>query len=440
MKESSTPNKYLVRSVKKTSSKHRSKIMSSNSSTRIETNPFHFLDLKKRSFLADGIAAAIKSVITDGKSVFLPGFGIFTPIESSKISPRIENNNLILVKDEELKINFEKCDDDSHLGSRANRIEWLEFASRVRNYSAALGLVIPTIDETKAVILGFVEQLKKEVVCNAYSLLLPQLGHFCALHNRQGQTQKSWFAGADIFLALSSPVKTSVEVLRKLNNPEVNSAWEPLEAAYDKSIYKFEIDLIKVLSSLGFDAEHLNDNSYGSTTISVSVFLNSKSETLIFCTDGLRKLAKQDKSAEILGSELLVQAPISESEDFSQLFSQDSWVSFQIVIGWSLLQTAKSKTIKPGAAFSLDIPLIESSKLSAIFCHNFTSSHCTFKTSEGEFRYICLTGITADEFEAAKVLSPKLLEAFLDRRGLLGKTQIGRSSVFRSTQIHSSIH
>ncbi|MEZ4754799.1 MAG: hypothetical protein R3A13_10920 [Bdellovibrionota bacterium] len=399
------------------------------------------LNFKEKAILAESLSLAISSAVLNGARVFLSGFGIFFPIEVQEKYPETNQTEVTIYQETSRSIGFEKCIDDDSIQSRDSLLDWTKLANEVRNSSARLGLVIPTLVESKGAINGLVADLRKEITLHGNSNLLSALGVFCALHNRQGNTEKDWFQGSDIFLCQTSKKSIAKELLKTTKLPVLNTAWEPLEAAYGSPINNFEIDLVQILDSLKFDTKHLIDDQYGPTKISVAAFFKQDSNSVIFCTNGLRSRARSNNPAEnITGTEITMQLPVENLAEATLIAEEDSWITLPIALGWMLLHTSSSRTIKPSVAFSLDVPLKPNSNLTAIFTSDFPLSPNQHLSKEGFFKYISITGICSDELASADSLSPTLLESMLKRRGLLTETRINRSSILRSTELSSVFH
>jgi hypothetical protein len=263
--------------------------------------------------------------------------------------------------------------------------------------------------------------------------LLPRLGDFFALHNRQGTSVIDWFAGADLFIRSAYRQTLFVEPTRLSARPILQSSWELLEAAYGPPACTLELDLLEQLTELGYDAEALQTGlADKDRKIPVGVYLRLEApQALIYCTDGLRRLAAQ-AGAIRSGSELVFQLALANQDHDGVV---PDWPLRALALGWILIQTTKSKSIKVGAAIACDQPLIPNgdSELHCVLATQFAAVKTEQLSADGAFSYVNLIGICRNEAEVAALHSVDHLFKLLEYKELDQCTKPNRSSIVART-------
>ncbi|MCB0311312.1 MAG: suppressor of fused domain protein, partial [Bdellovibrionales bacterium] len=267
-------------------------------------------------------------------------------------------------------------------------------------------------------IAGFMHFLKEEVVVRGISEMLSEIGIFYALHNRQGNSFQDWYAGADIFIKTQYQPLVKVGKSRLVERPVFQSPWEVFQAAFGLELQSFEVHLPEELQKLDPETAAESDLSTQQGQIAVAIF-DTKQTTrqgervLLYCTDGIRKLHGQDGHKRIAGCEFVVQIAVTdESSDFPV------WPNRFLTLAWLLLESSKSKSIRPGTGLSLDVPLTDTpeSPFRTIYTTRFAKLPSEQLCTDGPFYYLNITGIFEEEAEILRSSSADHLTALLEHR------------------------
>jgi hypothetical protein len=293
-----------------------------------------------------------------------------------------------------------------------------------------------SIRSTREALIEFLCAVRDAIIERGYSSALRPIGDFYALHNRQGTSPQDWFAGADIFLVPRSDRCLMAEDAQILPRPVLDNAWELLTAAYGPPIQSFEIDVLAELEQLGFAPTGADQSRFTSErTLRIAVFSDGAPQpTLTYATDGARKLGLAHGAA--VGSELTFQLPLGAAQGETRTMVP-RWPSRALTLGWLLLVSARSKTVKPGVGINADCPLIPDcdTDLTAIFTTHFQPIRTEQLTVDGGFTFVNIVGITAGEAEVADTCGGAHLTALLTHRGLDQSTKPTRSAVIARTAL-----
>lgn len=368
--------------------------------------------------------------------VYFEGFGILIPHIESQQRVRTQANQIFIQTETFRSLRFEKCGElvAFHREKFGTIAELKDLIEQVRR---KLPTSTKNADrELRQLLRGLFQSLKIDVVSRGFSNLMPQIGEFFALHNRQGSAVSDWFAGSDIFIRPKYRQTLFVEPTKMMERPILQSSWELLEAAYGAPACVLELDLLEQLTELGYDAEALQTGlADKDRRIPVGVFLRLEApQALIYCTDGLRRMAAQAGHIRA-GTELVFQLGLSSHDDQAAI---PDWPLRPLSLGWVLMQSARSKSLGIGAGLSCDSSLIpdEDSELRCILATPFAAVKTEQLSSEGAFNYVNLIGICPDEAEVAASHSVDYLFKLLEYKELDQCTKPSRSSIVARTYFH----
>jgi hypothetical protein len=240
-----------------------------------------------RALLAQEVESAVTFFLKLERSVHLEGFGFLSPIINSSSSTQIVDNQAVIVRETFISLRFEKCDDFSSsqpekfnslvetkdiaqrvmarmrrpVGSKIEAPYAAQTQSSEERTSGTAPSIAPNPPflgnerELARYIRGWIECLKFEVVLKGYSSLLPTIGTWYALHNRQGENFAEWFAGSDVFLKPTfRHVLMSSQAL-SFERPVLQNAWELFEAANGAPLVTLSVDIEKELAALGYQMQ-----------------------------------------------------------------------------------------------------------------------------------------------------------------------------------------
>ena len=262
---------------------------------------------------------SIRHFIGKDIPVNLEGFGILFPRIRNIDRSYQKDSHLIVRKEHFRTMEFEKCSSVTkfHRDTYRGLIGLREVAERICAFLPIELAITTTAKEIHYILATFVGELAHQVVYEGASSLLPVLGTFYALHNRQGSRFEDWFAGSDIFLHshLSEPTSVGKCLLRE--RPILDSSWELLEAAYGPAIDKVSINLPQELKGLGYDVSAFPQDIKREIPVAVFQAYANKEKThyLIYCTDGLRHQGLQMVGGRGFGTEMVIQLPIMPEQE-----------------------------------------------------------------------------------------------------------------------------
>ena len=378
---------------------------------------------------------AVTDYLCDQRPVYLDGFGFCIPTLQAETATQIFADNLYLREETIRSLEFEKCAELTafHRTKFPKLVEPKELCAKVYTKLPFPFSRSWAPRELSRLLSALIDQVRMEVIGAGFSTRLINLGTFYALHNRQGSTPRDWFAGADIFLCRSFRQTTRASAWRAVSAPVLQDAWELLEAAYGPAVAKLNLNLRKELTELGYDQRELKPDL---SVVPVAVFFersatDSSCGTLVYCTNGLRQTGIKN-SREKTGIEFVFQLPISEeSGKVPRAKEVPLWPLRPLTLGWILIQGRKSGTVKPGTALSCGVPLVKQfdSEITTVFTTQFSRARQLQKSSEGDFSYVNLVGITEEELQVAEHSGADLLLDLLKHKKLDQSTKSTRSSV-----------
>jgi nucleoid DNA-binding protein len=381
---------------------------------------------------------AIRYFISRDYPVYLNGFGILFPRIRSIDRSYMMDEKLIVRKESSRTIEFEKCSNLSqyHRDTYQGMVESKELAQRIYALLPIHQALETSERQVREMIDQTTSELIKEVITQGTSKKLSSLGTFYALHNTQGGRFADWFAGSDIFLNshYSEPFVVSQGIIRE--RPVLESSWELLTAAYGEPIKTCTVNISKELEGLGYDATELpNDVEH---KINIAIYQNydarEKTHYLLYCSDGLRKQGLKAKRGRGYGTEIVLQLPIGAALDRHNprdISAIPLWPMRPLTMGWILIQSSPSRTLRAGHKMTEGIPLVSDSdsELCAIFTTLFSQVRDEQLSVEGPFFFVNIVGITQDECLLAEKNGSEQLRTILDYKKLLQYTKPLRSSV-----------
>jgi Suppressor of fused protein (SUFU) len=428
----------------------RSKKLASSSALARE-NFVHSTSSEEKSVICRLLQEVIIELLCSHKAIYLEKFGLLAPV-LSKINENIIFERKTLVRQSTLlSVEFHKCNELTNL-HKEKFPEIIETPTLSRSLYARLPhklLFKWDSKNTRNLLLGLIETIKKEVITLGICSRLSKIGEFTAIHNRQGETFKDWFAGADIFLNMAYEKIIESDNSIVFERPIVEDSWEICKALYGKPLHIFPLKIEKELEALGYELpKDLKHSS--SLNIKVAIFENKIGSQiqLIYCTDGLRNLGLSIKPkkdfAYSYGNELVMQiandASFQESAKDNSIRHDDlllpNWPKQILALCWLLMNGSSTKTLKIGAGISHGSSLSGNSllsKLTTIFVTKYSKSCSEILSHEGPFYYLNITGITDDESQFAENYGTKRLISILKHKKLDQVFKIGRSSVLNKT-------
>lgn len=422
------------------------KVVSEDVATsRYRFRPEEFLSATtedERSSLQFHISASIMHFLDRELAVYMEGLGIFFPHIEIKQRTRVLREKLLVHSDTVRSVQFEKCGElvPYHWEKFGQLVETRELVHQFYG-NLPLGLRSKwTEPDMRRMVRGFVALVRREIIVRGFSTQLSQIADFFALHNRQGRTENDWFAGADIFVLPRYEQTLFIEPCTVKERPALENSWELLEAAFGKPRKLFTINLIKQLAELGYDTRALhNEAELKINEIPVAVFVRQDERpSLVYCTEGLRHLSRGTSESESArpGNELIFQLSLPTAETGSDQAAEiPDWPLRALTMGWILMQSARSRTLRTGAGLSCDAALIGNSdtELRSIFATSFACARSEQLCSNRPFTYVNLVGITADEAAVAAKYSPEFLLRLLEHKELDQCTKPSRSSIVART-------
>lgn len=402
----------------------------------------------ERSALLRELNVAIVTYLEFNIPVYLDGLGIVIPKISTQEKSHCWHDKLVVRSETLRSVNFEKCYELTtfHREQYPGVIESRELAKRIYPRLPLPMSVEWGEKKARRAIKGLIAAIKEEIVLTGSSGQLGTIGDFFALHNRQGDNPKDWYAGSDIFLDPFYEDVLDLGPSRIGEVPVFPDAWEPLSAMLGEPIATFTVNIRDELFKLGYEAPALIDRTeHGRDQIRLAVYVSDGREpgegsSLVYCTDGLRETAY--KHGHSTGCEIVFQLPVSSSE-VEKLRAAEMevprWAARPICMGWLLLSTSSAKQLTIGSGLSCGHPICDSAhtELNTVFVTHFGRLSAVQQTETGAFTYQNVIGITDDEARVAKLYSPEHLITLLRYKKLDQLTKRKRSSIVARTNLLS---
>lgn len=402
---------------------------------------------RDRETLREALNESVQFMLDSDRAVYLDGFGIVYPeYDTQIVSHSLSNTRAFVRKETRLTAGFEKCYDlvSFHREKYPGIAETKDIAGRIYPRLSLEHQVRWSERDTCRYLRGLIRSIRDEVIIDGISKQLGPVGDFFSLHNRQGDSPESWFAGADIYLKSNCTTLVAIEPGRTYELPVLTDSWELLTAAYGAPVFTFEVSLSEELEALGYTSEDMLQPVNESLKIGVfrSCCDDSGKHRLIYCTDGIR-LFGSDIRGTTPGNEFVFQTPCSHAP--VKQSDIPLWPARALVMGWLLLQSSKTKTVEYGAGLSSDAPVncqtapgmddidLPTGVMTAIFATPFELSRIPQRTESGCFRYINLVGITEDEGRVAGLYGSEHLHMLLKFRNYHQVTLPTRKSIVART-------
>lgn len=400
------------------------------------------LSFSDEQLLLQESEAAIIYFLENGLPVYIHAVGILFPKVIQTSRPRLYPSHFTVSTDKVRIFDFEKCSELIALQKERFKgvVETRDIAIRVYKVVAKFLSSEVTLEAIFAFIHGLFKQCREEIVLDGQSTLFPRIGHFFALHNRQGETQKDWFAGADIFLKSIYEQTLLTTKTLSFERPTLCHSLEPFEALYGPPICIDTMDMQQCLPAVGYNLSDEDLHGIQAVIFRVAVFADPNSKNLIYVSDGLRSVGIKHSSRTGKGQEFVIQIPYSVAEHFGQneikkISVQDVplWPKTFFTLAWILLQSSKTGNCKQGVTIAFDDSVASSiginHLLSSIMVTRYERITIEQLVPEGAFEYANIIALTKDEERAAKSLGIKVLLSLLKHRKYDQSIPIFRQSV-----------
>ena len=371
-----------------------------------------------RALLRKAVCRAAQFFLDQDRAVHLPGLGVLLPVRATQMAVREEEGQdrpprCRLCSETYRTIKFEKCCEVTayHRRRFAPLVEIEELARRLPAHLPVEQAALLLESEGRAHLRELMKHLCYEIVAYGHSSQLEPLGHFYALHNRQGMSLRDWYAGADIFIRPAYRELLESGPSRVFEPPVYQDAWEPFRAAYGDPLAVFSLVLREELEKLGYQLPRDMHPE-----IRVAVFEGPRtggSRVLKYCTDGLRTAASAHGTGA--GTEFVFQTTVDCREQNIPL-----WPGRALALGWLLLEGSKRKAVGLGVGLGAGMRLYDhgACRLNLIFTTRFAPLPRELRSANGRFAYVNLLGITEAEAALARRFSPQHLTVLLEHRKL----------------------
>lgn len=395
----------------------------------------HEVSKESKPLLIAAIESSIKHFVMAEKPIYLEGFGIIKPTDEKTVQSVAEGDKNIQRSIKRRRLNFQKCSEITSFTRTDNPqlVEERDFAAAVFSHLPIDLQIEWDYSNTRKYLRGFFEFLKHETISQGTSKSISRIGDFYALHNRQGRNLNDWYAGSNIVFKSNFDREIACEECKVYEKPVLNDGWELLECLYGKPIYIFNFDPQREAKALGFELEP------ASTPVRIGVFSHKigAQQQLIYCSEGMRHLAKDSTLGKELVFQVVYDADYRESAKNSSFKLDDmivaDWPKTVFAVGWVLL---KSSHLAVGSGFDLNEPLcpdLPTSRLSAVLATKFTQAPAEQMAVDGRFQYINLVGITDSEYRLAESHNVEHLVVLLRSKRLDQITKTGRISILFKT-------
>ena len=385
---------------------------------------------EERTTLLYELNLVINSQLSLDKAIYLERLGFIYPITRTSQANYPQRTWCVIREETHRTAAFEKCEDivTYHRDKYSEIVETSDLVKKIYLKLPLNYQIRWSESDVKRRILALLRQIKREIVHDGYSGSLSAVGEFYALHNRQGQSEVDWFAGADILLVPQFRELVSVGTPNTFERPVLQNPFELLDAIHGKCIKSFSVDVKSILEKLGYE---LDDEAKLDDKIKVNVYgiesNRSDEMALLYCTDGIRHLARSET-----GTELTFHLALPSSTKLQKIQDEvPTWPLKALTLGWLLVQSTQSRRLKPAQGFSCEAMLSDQqgSLINSIFTSEYRLIPGVQLTEDRPFRYINLVGITAAEANVADKFSPNHLLRLLECRSLDQITRPSRTSV-----------
>jgi hypothetical protein len=381
------------------------------------------------------IVDSIAELIRAGFPVYLEGLGILTSTIETQTRTYVVGSELRSRTEESVVLGFEKSREIT-----AYHREQFPRLIDTKDLTPAVHAALPpeigvrlSVREVRRRITSLARAIRESLTQRGFSDALAPLGELYALHNRQGESANDRFAGADIFMNSRFSPRLKVSEAHRRERPILENGWELCAAAYGTPLEKLELNLARELKSLGYTLSAADEAKFLTTrTIPVAVFQTGVVDgrpNLLYVTEGVRRLARSEGRPS--GNELTFQLSVAYPEERGGKLAIPEWPTRALTLGWLLVLSSRSRTIKAGTGFAAEVPLIPDcdTELSAIFSTPYRPIRSPQLDREGEFTFVNLVGITAAEADLTHRAGGEHLLTLLNHRGLDQVTKPTRSSI-----------
>ena len=399
-------------------------------SKKPSSNELQKLDNKDKEIVLKLLSDVIISFIEQDCTVYIEKFGLLISKTESENIVSYCNEQAMVRLETSREIFFEKCIELTNYHRQ-------RFPKIIEEKEISLQLYhrLPTFFQKKwdknglrKVVKEIFEELKIETINLGASNLLFPIGVFYALHNRQGNEFKDWLAGADVFLAPEYKQLISTDKNKAFTPAIFNSAWEPLQCTYGSPLHEFSIDIREEMRQLGYELPKGISPSIRTAIFEVK---DNNKPCMLCCTDNLRNTSFN--GSKPAGIEFTFQINCINNLDAIDLAART------FSLGWVLLNSTKSGTLKPGIGLNCQTPLtgLKSCKLNSIFTTQFSKIRHPANSLNGVFSYINLIWLTEAEADLLSKTSPDHLLTILKYKNLDQITTPNRSCILRKSSFSS---
>lgn len=396
-----------------------------------------YLSSDEKELLRFELNCALVQFLQAGRSIVLEGLGVLSPHKEVLKRTYVFKDWAILRDETKRTAIFEKSEDISGISPHAYHqlVDTWELVQTIYS-KLPLPLQIRWAErELRKVLLGYLREIKDEIIQRGFSHQLRGVGIFHALHNRQGESARDWFAGADIFVNSSFQQILSLGANRRISRPVLETAWELLEAGFGTAHHCFEFSLSDQLKLLGFSSAQIDEFKLTSDTIRVSAFKKGSSpqgNALLFVTDGIRGLAPISRPQRKLRHELVFEVVADyESESVCAAASRALTIGAVLLLGDPINPINANTALT--TAHSLD-PNFPTRLKGALLTSWYTCCHEQL-SKDVEFQFASVIGITADESELVARRGKAHLLSLLRRKGAIHQTVLKRPSCLLKSSI-----
>ena len=397
---------------------------------------FHDTDNKDSKILLNFFNEVIKNNLINLQTVYLENFGFLIPNATWEISYSDENGKIVMRNSQVLNVTFEKCLMlNTFFKDKYNPIE---FKSILKNLSSNDYEALKKYDlnDILQYSSSFISTLKYQVITNGISELL-QIGTLYSIHNRQGDSFKDWYSGADIIFKQNFNKTYLIKEEHKYFKPVYNDALEVFEAAYGNYVGKIDINLRKELVLMGFKVEDVQNLK--ESVLPVYVYEDrSLSQrglvTLYYVTNSLRKYGIKEYG---VGTELVFAIALDEADfrDKNNKINIPLWPQKALVTSFLMLEREELRKINTGLTVKFTTPLAKfnSEVFEGIIISDFENLKDVQIAKDGKFYYKNILGITKGELEFANKFSVEYVLELLRERNLHQISRIKRRSITENT-------
>lgn len=373
-------------------------------------------------FSDPGCRAVLQKLILqlafDGIKVCLEGLGILFVQQTQSSSTYANTKETILRKETQLELCFEKSYEitNFHYQKFGSIFETSELALRLisrlpENSTCPVKLNLKTLSHDLKKIFS---EIRAEILRTGISRQLDKIGTFIALKLNPALNWRDKFGQADFIFIAGVKKTTHQEKDYRYETPLLKSAWEPLEAFYEK-LEKQKLNLLETVKSIDINQQDFKDQDLNQEC-KVAIFkMPSEMEdeiSLLYCTSGLKH------------GELSLQTKVARD------IKVPEWPLKLIALVW-LLQTINQKNFSVSDLINFDWSVLpEKNNLHGVLLTACKALPGTYFSLQGQINYLNVLGITAKESEFAYQHGPKTLLALLRAKEHHQISKLNRREIF----------